>query len=87
MARIAAGAFTIDSSPPLVTKDAIAVRSPKFFNAFEFILPMSLGFDLSSLFETKQKARSLFTSKCLATAITPKIEEHAKGLSFKVASL
>ncbi|KAI3442195.1 Non-specific serine/threonine protein kinase, partial [Psidium guajava] len=63
------------------------VPSPKFFNAFEFISSMSSGFDLSSLFETKRKTGSMFTSKCSATSIMSKIEGLAKGLSFKVASV
>ncbi|CAK7353922.1 unnamed protein product [Dovyalis caffra] len=61
------------------------VSSPKFFNAFEFISSMSSGFDLSSLFETKRKSGSIFTSKFSASAIMEKIEGVAKGLDFKVA--
>lgn len=61
--------------------------SPTFFNAFEFISSMSSGFDLSSLFESKKKVRSIFTSKCSAPAIMAKIEGMAKGLSFKVAKV
>uniref|UniRef100_A0A5B7ALC8 non-specific serine/threonine protein kinase n=1 Tax=Davidia involucrata TaxID=16924 RepID=A0A5B7ALC8_DAVIN len=61
-----------------------SVKKPAFFNAFEFISSMSSGFDLSSLFESKRKARSLFTSRCSASAIMAKIEAVAKGLSFKV---
>ncbi|KAF3446208.1 hypothetical protein FNV43_RR11387 [Rhamnella rubrinervis] len=59
--------------------------TPKFFNAFEFISSMSSGFDLSSLFESKRKARSMFTSRFSAAAIMAKIELVAKGLSFKVS--
>ncbi|KAJ1430192.1 Serine/threonine-protein kinase, active site [Sesbania bispinosa] len=67
--------------------DKIAVSSPKFFNAFEFISSMSSGFDLSGLFEEKRKKGSVFTSKCSAMEIASKIEGAAKGLSFKVAKL
>ena len=59
-------------------------KTPKFFNAFEFISSMSSGFDLSSLFEKKRKVGSMFTSKCAAAAIVAKIETVAKGLSYKV---
>ncbi|KAJ0030841.1 hypothetical protein Pint_12499 [Pistacia integerrima] len=61
--------------------------SPKFFNAFEFISSMSSGFDLSSLFESKRKTASMFTSKCSASAIMDKIEGVAKGINFKVAKV
>ena len=59
-------------------------KTPKFFNAFEFISSMSSGFDLSSLFEKKRKVGSMFTSKCAAAAIVAKIETVAKGLRYKV---
>jgi 5'-AMP-activated protein kinase catalytic alpha subunit len=58
---------------------------PKFFNAFELISSMSLGFDLSSLFESKRKTRSMFTSKCSVSTIMGKIDGVAKGLNFNVA--
>ncbi|CAK9182880.1 unnamed protein product [Ilex paraguariensis] len=61
--------------------------SPSFFNAFEFISCMSSGFDLSSLFESKKKVGSMFTSRCSAPAIMAKIETVARGLSFKVAQV
>lgn len=60
-------------------------KTPKFFNAFEFISSMSSGFDLSSLFEKKRKVGSMFTSRCRAAAILAKIEGVAKGLSMRVA--
>lgn len=59
-------------------------RTPKFFNAFEFISSMSSGFDLSSLFEKKRKVGSIFTSRFGAASIMAKIEAVAKGLSFRV---
>ncbi|XP_068647069.1 CBL-interacting serine/threonine-protein kinase 5-like [Aristolochia californica] len=58
--------------------------SPPFFNAFELISSMSSGFDLSSLFESKKKAVSMFTSKCSASAIMTKLEGVARGLRFRV---
>ncbi|XP_044463222.1 CBL-interacting serine/threonine-protein kinase 5-like [Mangifera indica] len=68
-------------------QDTTKLPSPKFFNAFEFISSMSSGFDLSSLFESKRKMGSMFTSKCSASAIMEKIEGVAKGMNFKAAKL
>ncbi|XP_020237875.1 CBL-interacting serine/threonine-protein kinase 5-like [Cajanus cajan] len=70
--------------------DAVAEegsKSPKFFNAFEFISSMSSGFDLSGLFESKKKTAAVFTSKCSAAAIVAKIVTAARGLSFRVAEV
>ncbi|EEF35051.1 CBL-interacting serine/threonine-protein kinase 5 [Ricinus communis] len=63
-----------------------ASHSPPFYNAFEFISAMSSGFDLSSLFESKRKSGSMFTSKCSAPVILTKLESAAKELNFRVAS-
>ncbi|KAI3997882.1 hypothetical protein MKX01_036784 [Papaver californicum] len=60
---------------------------PAFFNAFELISKMSSGFDLSNLFESKKKTKSMFTSKLSASAIMMKLESVAKGLRFKVAKV
>lgn len=59
--------------------------SPPFYNAFEFISSMSTGFDLSGMFETKQKSGSLFTSKFSASTIMDKLETVAKKLNFKIS--
>ncbi|KAK6912508.1 Protein kinase domain [Dillenia turbinata] len=61
--------------------------APTFFNAFEFISSMSSGFDLSSLFETKRNAGSMFTSRFNALAIMSKLEAAAKGLRFKIVRM
>lgn len=61
------------------------MSTPAFFNAFAFISSMSSGFDLSSLFETKKKTGSMFTSRCSVEAIVEKIEVTAEGLRFGVA--
>ncbi|KAI9190992.1 hypothetical protein LWI28_001897 [Acer negundo] len=74
---------TYQESDSFITK----VSSPKFFNAFEFISSMSSGFDLSSLFESKTKTGSMFTSKCSANAIMEKLERVARGLNFKFAKV
>ncbi|ERN18667.1 hypothetical protein AMTRI_Chr12g239450 [Amborella trichopoda] len=57
---------------------------PAFFNAFELISSMSLGFDLSNLFENKRKSGTMFTSKHGASSILRKLETIAKGLGFCV---
>ncbi|CAK9186828.1 unnamed protein product [Ilex paraguariensis] len=70
-----------------VDEELELVRSksaPPFYNAFEFISSMSSGFDLSSLFESKRKSGSLFTSKCSASSIMAKLELVAKKLNFKI---
>ncbi|KAL5574470.1 hypothetical protein UlMin_016169 [Ulmus minor] len=58
--------------------------SPPFYNAFEFISSMSSGFNLSSLFESKRKSRSMFTSKSSAPTIMSKLRAVAKKLNFVV---
>lgn len=68
-------------------KDLKSPLSPRFYNAFEFISSMSSGFDLSSLFESKQKSTgSMFTSKCSASAIVAKIEALGKKLNYAVSA-
>ncbi|CAI9290859.1 unnamed protein product [Lactuca saligna] len=63
-----------------------SISSPSFFNAFELISSMSSGFDLSTLFESKEKKKvaSMFTSKFSAAAIVERIEAAARGLRFIV---
>ncbi|KAF8400531.1 hypothetical protein HHK36_013830 [Tetracentron sinense] len=87
-------AFSIEEPSPekaeeedLKTEVQSKSSSPTFLNAFEFISSMSSGFDLSSLFESKKKAGSMFTSKSSASAIMAKLEQVAKGLSFKVVKM
>ena len=60
-------------------------HSPPFYNAFELISSMSSGFDLSSLFETKRRRGSMFTSKCPASMILSTLKSVAKKLGFRVA--
>ncbi|CAH8334494.1 unnamed protein product [Eruca vesicaria subsp. sativa] len=68
-----------------VEEEGVAtVSSPKFFNAFEFISSMSSGFDLSSLFESKRKVRSMFTSRWSAAEIVAKMERVGKEMGMKV---
>ena len=67
----------------LTTKTKLSSSSsPPFYNAFAFISSMSSGFDLSSLFESKRKSRSMFTSKCSASAIMETLQSVAKKLNF-----
>ncbi|GMN35296.1 hypothetical protein TIFTF001_005200 [Ficus carica] len=80
--------FSIPELPPVSEdEDRKTASSPKFFNAFELISSMSSGFDLSSLFESKRKAASMFTSRCSASAIMAKLDSLAKGLSFRVVKV
>ncbi|KAG5249789.1 CBL-interacting serine/threonine-protein kinase [Salix suchowensis] len=60
-------------------------HSPPFFNAFELISSMSSGFDLSSLFETRRRRNSMFTSKCPASMILTTLKSVANKLNFRVA--
>lgn len=80
-------AFSIPESEKDDNKGIEIVRSkssPPFYNAFEFISSMSSGFDLSSMFESKRKSGSLFTSKCSASAIMGKLESVARKLNFRI---
>lgn len=61
--------------------------SPAFLNAFGFISSMSSGLDLSSLFESKKKVGSMFTSKFSATEIVDKVEGLGIRLGFKVKKM
>ncbi|KAJ4900539.1 CBL-interacting serine/threonine-protein kinase 25 [Raphanus sativus] len=61
-----------------------AAVTAKFFNAFEFISSMSSGFDLSSLFESKRKVRSVFTSRRTAAEIAARMEGIGKEMGMEV---
>ncbi|KAL8209989.1 hypothetical protein R6Q57_006721 [Mikania cordata] len=63
-----------------------STSSPAFFNAFELISTMSSGFDLSTLFESKEKKKvsSVFTSMFSAPTIIERIEAAARWLRFNV---
>ncbi|PON57269.1 Calcium/calmodulin-dependent/calcium-dependent protein kinase [Parasponia andersonii] len=78
--------FSIEENEEEVSDLSVKTKSdstsPPFYNAFEFISSMSSGFDLSSLFESKRKSRSMFTSKCSASAIMAKLQSAAKKLNF-----
>ncbi|XP_010519611.1 PREDICTED: CBL-interacting serine/threonine-protein kinase 5-like [Tarenaya hassleriana] len=73
-----------DGGGDQITDQAEKSISPRFFNAFEFISSMSSGFDLSSLFESKRKPRTMFTSRCSAAAIMAKIAGVAKEMNMRV---
>jgi len=76
-----------ENSPSNSIPGSTKISSPKFFNAFEFISSMSSGFDLSSLFETKRRRGSIFTSRSSASAIMARIEGFAKGINFRVGKV
>ncbi|XP_026663141.2 CBL-interacting serine/threonine-protein kinase 5 [Phoenix dactylifera] len=61
------------------------VDSPRFYNAFELISAMSSGFDLSSLFENRRRAGTVFTSRWSAGAIVERLERAGRALGFRVA--
>ncbi|XP_062089985.1 CBL-interacting serine/threonine-protein kinase 25-like [Humulus lupulus] len=81
--------FSIEENKDDEEEEVVETKSPSsslspppFYNAFEFISSMSSGFDLSSMFESKRKSRSMFTSKCSAMAILTKLQSAAKKLNF-----
>lgn len=58
--------------------------SPRTCNAFQLISSMSSGFDLSGLFESEQKAATVFTSRAPAAAVVDKLEAVGRALGFEV---
>jgi 5'-AMP-activated protein kinase catalytic alpha subunit len=58
--------------------------SPRSCNAFQLISSMSSGFDLSGLFESEQKAATVFTSRAPAAAVAEKLEAVGHALGFEV---
>ncbi|KAJ4883060.1 CBL-interacting serine/threonine-protein kinase 5 [Raphanus sativus] len=69
---------------PIDEEETTEPVSPKFFNAFEFISSMSSGFDLSSLFQSERKLRSVFTSRSSAAEIMEKIGAVTKEMDMNV---
>ncbi|PUZ70725.1 hypothetical protein GQ55_2G257300 [Panicum hallii var. hallii] len=61
-----------------------SVDSPRSCNAFQLISSMSSGFDLSGLFESEQKAATVFTSRAPAAAVAEKLEAVGRALGFEV---
>ncbi|RCV11683.1 hypothetical protein SETIT_2G206200v2 [Setaria italica] len=61
-----------------------ASLSPRSCNAFQLISSMSSGFDLSGLFESEQKAATVFTSRAPAAAVAEKLEAVGHALGFEV---
>ncbi|KAI9089509.1 hypothetical protein K1719_029114 [Acacia pycnantha] len=59
-------------------------QSRPFYNAFEIISSLSHGFDLRSLFETRKRSPSMFTTKFSAAAVVGKLEAVARGLNMRV---
>uniref|UniRef100_A0A0A9DP95 non-specific serine/threonine protein kinase n=1 Tax=Arundo donax TaxID=35708 RepID=A0A0A9DP95_ARUDO len=58
--------------------------SPRTCNAFQLISSMSSGFDLSGLFESEQKAATVFTSCAPAATVVEKLEAVGWTLGFEV---
>lgn len=59
--------------------------SPRTCNAFQLISSMSSGFDLSGLFESEQKASTVFTSHAPAAAVFEKLEAVGQALGYSTA--
>ncbi|XP_021864679.2 CBL-interacting serine/threonine-protein kinase 25 [Spinacia oleracea] len=54
------------------------------FNAFDFMLSMASGLDLSGLFEShKRKLGTLFVTKCSIKEVMKKVEKMAEGLKYE----
>ncbi|CAL9122787.1 unnamed protein product [Musa acuminata var. zebrina] len=58
--------------------------TPRFYNAFELISSLSSGFDLSSLFENRRPAGTVFTSRLPAATILERLERVGRWLGFAV---
>ncbi|GJN33991.1 hypothetical protein PR202_gb22622 [Eleusine coracana subsp. coracana] len=58
--------------------------SPRTCNAFQLISSMSSGFDLSGLFESEQKAATVFTSRAPAAVVVDKLQAVGRALGFEV---
>ncbi|KAJ1289692.1 hypothetical protein BS78_02G184000 [Paspalum vaginatum] len=74
------GVHHLDSS-----SDATAAVSPRSCNAFQLISSMSSGFDLSGLFESEQKAATVFTSRAPAATVVDRLEATARALGYDVS--
>ncbi|KAJ8459211.1 hypothetical protein OPV22_032137 [Ensete ventricosum] len=71
--------------PPLHSEDEdTKPATPRFYNAFELISSMATGFDLSTLFESRRKAGTVFTSRSPAGAIVEGLERVGRALGFGV---
>ncbi|URE42083.1 cbl-interacting protein kinase [Musa troglodytarum] len=71
--------------PPLHSEDEdTKPATPRFYNAFELISSMATGFDLSTLFESRRKAGTVFTSRSPAAAIVEGLERVGRALGFEV---
>lgn len=56
--------------------------SPRTCNAFQLISSMSSGFDLSGMFESEQKAATVFTSRAPAATVIQKLEAVGRSLGY-----
>ncbi|XP_062199332.1 CBL-interacting protein kinase 16-like [Phragmites australis] len=57
---------------------------PRTCNAFQLISSMSSGFDLSGMFESDQKAATVFTSRAPPATVVEKLEAVGCALGFEV---
>uniref|UniRef100_A0A0E0M1A2 non-specific serine/threonine protein kinase n=1 Tax=Oryza punctata TaxID=4537 RepID=A0A0E0M1A2_ORYPU len=63
---------------------ASGAMSPRTCNAFQLISSMSSGFDLSGMFESEQKAATVFTSRAPAATVIQKLEAVGRSLGYSV---
>uniref|UniRef100_A0A0E0ES93 non-specific serine/threonine protein kinase n=1 Tax=Oryza meridionalis TaxID=40149 RepID=A0A0E0ES93_9ORYZ len=61
---------------------ASGAMSPQTCNAFQLISSMSSGFDLSGMFESEQKAATVFTSRAPAATVIQKLEAVGRSLGY-----
>ncbi|XP_040383679.1 CBL-interacting protein kinase 16 [Oryza brachyantha] len=66
------------------TAAAAGAMSPRTCNAFQLISSMSSGFDLSGMFESEQKAATVFTSRAPAATVIQKLEAVGRSLGYTV---
>ncbi|XP_074567720.1 CBL-interacting protein kinase 16-like [Curcuma longa] len=69
---------------PVEEDDELKPGSPKFYNAFKLISTFSSGFNLSSLFQNRRPAGTMFTSRSPTAAIVERLERAGQELGFNV---
>ncbi|KAG8050190.1 hypothetical protein GUJ93_ZPchr0009g1846 [Zizania palustris] len=70
-----------DDAAGVVLDDTI---SPRTCNAFQLISSMSSGLDLSGMFESEQKAATVFTSRTPAATVVEKLEAVGRALGYTI---
>uniref|UniRef100_A0A0A8Y4C5 non-specific serine/threonine protein kinase n=1 Tax=Arundo donax TaxID=35708 RepID=A0A0A8Y4C5_ARUDO len=78
------GGVILDGGEDSSSSSKSGAISPRTCNAFQLISSMSSGFDLSGLFESEQKAATVFTSRAPAATVVEKLEAVGLALGFEV---